>query len=146
MRGVPYPPLRSGGGGPRSGSEGESRMRDNEKPTVAKARSLRRRMTKAEVILWQHLRRGQLEGEHFRRQVPVGPYIADFACSKHKLIVEVDGATHAEDHERAHDARRAAFLAAQGWALHRVSNSDVYENLSGVLEGISIELRQARER
>lgn len=119
-------------------------MRDNEKKTVAKARSLRRRMTKAEVILWQTLRRGQLEGYHFRRQVPVGPYIADFACAKAKLIVEVDGATHAEEHEIEFDARRTAFLQAQGWSLVRVNNLEVYENLSGVLEGISIELRQAR--
>jgi very-short-patch-repair endonuclease len=119
-------------------------MRDNEKKTVARARSLRRRLTKAEVILWRALRRGQLDGHHFRRQVPVGPYIADFACVKRKLIVEVDGATHAEDHELAHDARRSAFLKAQGWALCRVNNLEVYENLSGVLEGISIELRHAR--
>ena len=119
-------------------------MRDTEKKTVAKARSLRRRMTKAEVILWQSLRRGQLDGHHFRRQVPIGPYIADFACAKHKLIVEVDGATHAEDHELAYDTRRTAFLADHGWALCRVSNLEVYENLSGVLEGISIDLRQAQ--
>ena len=119
-------------------------MRDNERKAVAKARSLRRRMTKAEVILWQSLRRGELDGHHFRRQVPVGPYIADFACAKRKLIVEVDGATHAEDREIEYDARRTAFLQAQGWALYRVTNSDVYENLSGVLEGISIELRHAQ--
>jgi very-short-patch-repair endonuclease len=118
-------------------------MREEEKKTLRRARALRRRMTKAEVILWQSLRRGQLDGHHFRRQVPVGPYIADFACAKAKLIVEVDGATHAEDHELAYDARRAAFLKEQGWALCRVTNSDVYENLSGVLEGISTELRHA---
>ena len=118
-------------------------MRDEEKKTVRRARALRRRMTKAEIILWQSLRRGQLDGHHFRRQVPIGPYIADFACMKRKLIIEVDGATHAEDHELAYDARRTAFLRAQGWALHRVTNLSVYENLSGVLEGISIELRQA---
>jgi very-short-patch-repair endonuclease len=100
-------------------------------------------MTKAEIILWQSLRRGQLDGHHFRRQVPVGPLIADFACAKAKLIVEVDGATHAEDDELAYDARRTLFLADHGWALVRVNNLDVYENLSGVLEGISIELRQA---
>lgn len=118
-------------------------MRDDEKKTVAKARSLRRRMTRAEVILWQSLRRGQLDGHHFRRQVPIGPYIADFACAKAKLIVEVDGATHAEDHELDYDARRTAFLATQGWSLVRVNNLEVYENLSGVLEGISMELRHA---
>ena len=118
-------------------------MRDEEKKTVRRARALRNRMTRAEVILWQSLRRGQLYGHHFRRQVPVGPYIADFACAKAKLIVEVDGATHAEDHEIEYDARRTAFLKAQGWAICRVTNSEVYENLSGVLEGISIELRQA---
>ena len=70
----------------------------------------------------------------------MGPYIADFACSERRLIVEVDGATHAEDDEVAYDARRAAYIVEQGWTVHRVWNSEVYENMSGVIEGLLLKL------
>lgn len=116
-------------------------MRDEEKGTVRRARSLRKRMTNAEIILWQHLRRKQLAGHRFRRQVPVGPYIADFACVDKHLIVEVDGATHSDEAERAHDARRTEFLGHRGWQVHRVWNTDIYENLEGVLDGILYQLQ-----
>lgn len=111
-------------------------MRDDEKTTIRRARQLRRTMTRAEVILWQHLRKRQLAGHRFRRQVPVGPYIADFACVERRLIVEVDGETHSRRDEVDHDARRTAFLEAKGWHVHRVWNNDVYDNLEGVLEGL----------
>jgi very-short-patch-repair endonuclease len=100
------------------------------------AKSLRRKMTHAEVILWQNLRRNAIDGIKFRRQHPIGPYIADFACLRAKLIVEVDGETHASEGERFHDARRRAFVAQFGWMEIRVGNSDVYKNLDGVLEAI----------
>ena len=116
-------------------------MRDNEKLTIKQARRLRRTMTRAEVILWQHLRRCQLAGYRFRRQVPVGPFIADFACVDARLLVEVDGDTHSEDHQIAHDMRRTAFLQAKGWHVHRVWNNDVYDNLEGVLDGVLLQLR-----
>ena len=111
-------------------------MRDEEKQTIGRARRLRRTMTRAEVILWQHIRRKQLAGFRFRRQMPVGPYIADFACVERNVIVEVDGDTHSKAPEIAHDMRRTAFLQAKGWHVHRVWNTDVYENLEGVLDGI----------
>ena len=77
-------------------------MREGQKRD--RARELRRRMTDAERALWRCLRMRQLEGFRFRRQLPVGPYIVDFACLQARLIVEVDGGQHAD---AAGDARRA---------------------------------------
>lgn len=111
-------------------------MRETSRKTLKRARALRKNMTKAEVLLWQQLRRWQVGGFKFRRQMPVGPYVADFACSDRKLIVEVDGATHAEDDEITYDARRTAYIEAQGWTVYRVWNNEVYENMSGVIEGL----------
>ena len=122
----------------------EGDLRDAEKKTVERARSLRKTMTKSEVILWQNLRREQLGGFKFRRQVPVGPFVADFACVELKLIVEVDGATHAEDHEINYDAQRTRFLEAQGWRVLRVMNTDIYEGLDGVLELLRLELEELK--
>jgi very-short-patch-repair endonuclease len=93
-------------------------------------------MTDAETILWSRLRRSQLGGWKFRRQHPVGPYVADFACVEANLIVEVDGATHSERREIAHDKRRSAYLTLRGYSVLRVWNTDIYENLDGVLEGV----------
>ena len=93
-------------------------------------------MTHAEVILWQNLRRNAINGVKFRRQHPIGPYITDFACLRAKLVIEVDGATHATESELAHDERRRIFLARLGWKEIRVYNVDVYENLDGVLETV----------
>lgn len=117
-------------------------MRDAEKGTVRKAKQLRRTMTRAEVILWQHLRKRQMAGHRFRRQVPIGPYIADFACVQAKLIIEVDGATHSETAEIARDVRRTTFLEQQGWQVHRIWNTEVYENLKGVLEMVFMKLER----
>jgi very-short-patch-repair endonuclease len=94
-------------------------------------------MTKAEVILWMNLRKRAMGGARFRRQHPIGPYIADFACPTFKLIVEVDGATHSSAEELAYDARRTKYLEQQGWTVLRVTNTDVYGNLDGVWSAIS---------
>jgi very-short-patch-repair endonuclease len=105
-----------------------------EREAVAReyAKRLRRTMTRAEALLWSYIRRRSLAGAKFRRQHPIGPYIADFACVAAKLVVEIDGATHWTAEEIAHDARRALFLEASGWRVLRVTNNDVYENLDGV--------------
>ena len=110
-------------------------MKANPK-TRMRAKALRTKMTQAEIILWSRLKGKQLQGWQFRKQHPVGPYIADFACAKAKLIIEVDGATHSTDAEIVHDHKRTAFLQAQGWSVLRVWNADIYDNLTGVLEGI----------
>ena len=107
---------------------------------IRRARALRREQTAAEKQLWGYLRNRRLSGFKFIRQEPVGPYIADFLCRETMLIVEVDGVTHGEDHEIAYDARRTAYLEAQGYRVHRVPNIEVHNNLDGVLNGILLEL------
>jgi len=93
-----------------------------------RARELRSAMTDAERALWQALRRRRL-GARFRRQVPLGPYIVDFACLEQKLAVEVDGGQHAESE---YDAGRDAWLRAHGFRVLRFWNNEVLANLEGV--------------
>lgn len=107
-------------------------MREGEAQSRRYARQLRKTMTEAEVVLWTFLCKRRLSGFKFRRQHPVGPYIADFACIQAKLVVEVDGATHWTPEQLAHDARRGAFLERAGWTVVRVTNLDVFENMNGV--------------
>ena len=90
----------------------------------------------AETLLWAQLRGRRFQSFKFVRQAPIGPYVADFLCRSARLIVEVDGATHATDAEVAHDARRAVFLSAEGYRVLRVNNDEVYSRLDGVLETI----------
>ncbi len=87
--------------------------------------------------MWSRLRKKQLNGYGFRRQHPIGPFIADFACIAKKLVIEIDGATHSTDKEITHDQRRTAFLEDKGWQILRITNPEVYENLDGVLEAIA---------
>ncbi len=114
--------------------------KEGEYRVTAKARALRQNMTKAEVILWVTLRKRALNGARFRRQHPIGPYIADFTCPAAQLIVEVDGETHATPEELAYDARRTKYLEQQGWTVIRVNNSDIYENMDGVWRSIAAQL------
>ncbi len=101
-----------------------------------RARGLRQTMTPQEVKLWQHLRALRDAGYHFRRQVPRGPYIADFACLKHGLLIELDGSQHAQPDEMQRDARRDAYLRSLGFTLLRFWNSDVDYDLEGVMNTI----------
>ena len=112
----------------------------NELSTVSYCRQLRKQMTKAEVILWTRLRRGSMSGLRFRRQHPIGPFVADFACVQARLVVEVDGPSHWTDEGLAYDARRTNFLRRSGWRELRVSNQNVYTNLDNVLAEISRQL------
>ena len=98
---------------------------------VDRVRSARRGATPAEQRLWQHLRARQLHGAKFRRQTWIGPFIADFLCAEAKLIVEVDGESHAR--RMAYDQRRTDWLAKEGFRLVRVTNADVMGNIDGVL-------------
>ena len=99
------------------------------------ARTLRAEMTDAENELWYYLRREGL-GVKFRKQHPIGKYIADFACLNPKLIIELDGGQHTETDAVAHDAARTAFLEAQGFKVLRFWNNDVLENMAGVWERV----------
>ncbi|PWE18890.1 hypothetical protein DDZ18_04680 [Marinicauda salina] len=112
-------------------------MREREARSRPLAKRLRRRMTHAEAILWAHLRGGRLGGWRFRRQHPIGPYVADFACAPARLVIEVDGATHSTPPEQRRDARRSNYIRSRGYDELRVWNTDIYENLEGVLRVIS---------
>ena len=87
------------------------------------ARQLRRRMTHAETLLWNALRRNGLSGFHFRRQVPLGRYVVDFLCAAERLIVELDGAPHERAAQQAHDAVRDDWLRAEGYTILRLPNA-----------------------
>ncbi len=99
------------------------------------SRQLRAEMTDAERVLWRHLRSEQLGGHKFRRQHPIGSYIADFACLERRLMVEVDGGQH---NGSARDAERDAWLEAQGWQVLRFWNNEVLANLEGVVMTIRL--------
>jgi very-short-patch-repair endonuclease len=112
----------------------------------SRARLLRRNETEAEIGLWGYLRNRRLANYKFRRQVPIPPYIADFVCLSHGIIVEVDGATHGDAHEIQYDERRTEFLKTKGFTVYRVSNYDVFTNMTGVLDGILLALEQQKPR
>ena len=102
------------------------------------AKSMRRAMTDAELKLWNELRAHRLMGMRFRRQVPIGPYIVDFACSAHSLIVEVDGSQHGDTEQSQRDDARSAYLAASGWTILRFWNDDVIRDIDNVCQHIVI--------
>lgn len=101
--------------------------------TIPRSRALRRDATPAERRLWLGLREA-FPDAHFRRQVPLGPYFADFASHRCKLVIEVDGDSHAHSGER--DAVRTEFLKAQGYRVIRFWNNDVMNSPEGVLDRI----------
>ena len=98
------------------------------------ARKLRRQMTQPERLLWFRLRGGRLAGLKFRRQQPIEPYVVDFYCHERRLVVEVDGLSHAG--AREDDVRRQAFLERQGLQVMRFTNDQVLHDLDGVVEAI----------
>jgi very-short-patch-repair endonuclease len=103
-----------------------------------RARGLRRNMTDAERKLWRVLRSEQLEECKFRRQVPVGVYIADFVSHAARLVVEVDGGQH--DLSSESEQRRTRFLEGEGYRVIRFWNNDVLSNLDGVQQVIAAAL------
>ncbi|MCA8898785.1 MAG: DUF559 domain-containing protein [Hyphomonas sp.] len=112
--------------------------------TTRRARALRRESSFPERLLWSKLRSRQLRGWKFRRQHPIGPFFADFACLEVRLIVELDGDSHGDDAQEAYDAKRTAFLRNEGWEVIRFWNAHLLENLDGILAAIleSLEHRQ----
>ena len=101
---------------------------------VARARQLRKTMSAPEAKLWSALRQLRAQGHHVRRQVPIGPYYADFASHRAKLVIEVDGGTHFGGGAEHRDALRTERMNADGYRVVRVLNSDVMSNLEGVME------------
>lgn len=102
------------------------------------ARSLRKRPTEAEKLLWRYLSGKQLQGLKFRRQEPIGDYIVDFVCFSKRLIIEVDGGQHAIEREK--DITRDEWLLSQGFKVLRFWNNEVLRNLEGVSDVILREL------
>ncbi|MFO1242712.1 MAG: phosphomethylpyrimidine synthase ThiC [Rickettsiales bacterium] len=105
----------------------------NKRQLIQLARKLRKDSTNAEQLMWNLLRDRQLLGLKFRRQHPVEGYIADFACTEHQLIIELDGGQHNTDEGKAADSERTAALKAKGWKVLRFWNNDVLQNVEGVV-------------
>src|SRR3546814_8454866 len=94
--------------------------------------------TPGEKELWSVLRGGGLNGYKFRRQQRLGPFVADFVCQSARLVIEVDGDSHARQID--YDARRTSFLAEEGYRVLRFTNRDVTDNLEGVYRAIELAL------
>ena len=108
-------------------------MRAGNATRTERARSLRKIENEAEDVLWQELRARRLNGYRFVRQLPIGPYFADFACRQKNLVVEVDGSQHAG---RASDRFRDDTMNGNGWSVLRVWHADVLRERRAVLETI----------
>ena len=106
-----------------------------------RARSLRHKSTDAEILLWQHLRERRLLNCKFRRQVPIGKYIVDFLCEDPPIIIELDGGQHMEQED--YDQARTDWLNANGFHVLRFWNSDVMNNIEGVLESLFSTLQES---
>jgi very-short-patch-repair endonuclease len=106
------------------------------------ARALRARQTEAERVLWFKLRDNQFYGIKFRRQEPIGNYIVDFVCFEKKLILEIDGNPHKETSTKRNDNQRTLWLQEEGFKVLRFWNSEVLDDVEGVLEKIKNLLRQ----
>ncbi len=98
--------------------------------SIKTARTLRTKLTDAENRLWYLLRDRRFQNYRFRRQHPVGRFVADFACTKYHLIVEADGGQHAGSQS---DVDRTAWLEERGWRVVRFWNNDILENTDGVM-------------
>jgi very-short-patch-repair endonuclease len=106
------------------------------KDALERAKSLRRVSTPSEETLWERLRDRQVAGLKFRRQVPIGPYIADFFCHELRLVLELDGSIHDEEPQIAHDENRDANLQDLGYRILRFPNRIVQEDIGSILEAI----------
>ncbi len=105
------------------------------RPETYTARKLRRDMSLPEVLLWQRLR-GQATGVKFRRQHPIGSYIADFYCSSLKLVVEVDGEAHNQGDNPQRDLRRDRFMKENGYKVLRLAASEIMKDADKVAASI----------
>src|SRR5262249_1073505 len=104
------------------------------------ARQLRRDQTNVERKLWYALRNRRFAGFKFRRQQPIGPYVADFVCFEKKLIIELDGGQHGREQNAEWDARRSAWLRQDGFRVMRFWNVELIQNFDSVLDAIWREL------
>lgn len=103
---------------------------------VEPSRRLRKDQTRHEATLWSLLRARRFQGVKFRRQHEIGPCIVDFCCPEKKLVIELDGGGHGETLQEEKDRARDRYLAQRGYRVMRIWNSDLDQNLEGVLESI----------
>jgi BirA family biotin operon repressor/biotin-[acetyl-CoA-carboxylase] ligase len=108
---------------------------------TARARTLRNQATPAERALWEHLSRSQL-GAKFSRQMPVGPFYADFLCRELKLVIELDGFSHEVAPER--DRLRDRWMEANGYTVLRFTNAEVLGNVEGIVTAIRLAVEPLR--
>jgi very-short-patch-repair endonuclease len=108
---------------------------------VPRARALRHDATEAEKKLWQHLRQPPFKEHHFRRQATIGPYFADFASHRARLVIELDGGQHSGS---ASDQVRTRYLEDSNYRVLRFWNNEVFENMPGVLATIDAALQADR--
>ncbi len=97
------------------------------------SREFRKKQTETESLLWSRLRSRQLGGLKFRRQHPIGRYIADFCCHEHRLVIEVDGGVHMKQDQRFYDKLRQEDIEAQGYRVVRVTTEEVKRDIEAVL-------------
>jgi very-short-patch-repair endonuclease len=147
LRAAPFPARGKGksGGGPQDARARTARAGEGKSGGAAisplmrsRARALRQTMTDAERKLWYALRDRRFAGVKFRRQVPLGPFIADFVCFEERLVIEVDGGQHAES---LRDRGRDRWFAANGFRVLRFWNNQVLSNLEGVATVIAQTLK-----
>ena len=98
-----------------------------------RAKDLRQRMTRAETLLWRYIKAHRIEGLGFRRQVPLGNFVADFVCHSARVIIELDGESHDFESRRNADVKRDAWLESQGYVVLRFTNEQVLGELEGVV-------------
>jgi very-short-patch-repair endonuclease len=105
--------------------------------SIAKARALRRATTLVEAKVWRWLRDRRFRHNKFRRQHPIGPFVADFYCERLRLVIELDGQHHFDDEEQVlYDKKRTAYLEKHGMTVLRISNEDVRERAIFVADRI----------
>jgi len=102
-----------------------------------KGRKLRSNQTDAEKLLWQKIRREQINKLQFNRQKPIGRYIVDFYCDKAKLVIEIDGGQHYEEANLVNDRKRDEYLRSFGLKVVRFTNIDVLKNIESVVNKIA---------
>jgi very-short-patch-repair endonuclease len=113
-------------------------------PTLQRSRDMRHPLTSAESKVWNHVRNHQL-GPKIRRQHPIDRFIADFYCPQVKLIIEIDGDSHADPDRATYDLERTSWLQAGGYSVIRFSNDQVKNDLGKVIELIREIIRNLSE-
>jgi very-short-patch-repair endonuclease len=109
------------------------------------ARAQRRNLSTLEHRLWRELRNRRFESRKFRRQVPIGPYVADFACFEARVIVEADGPHHLDAEQKQKDVRRDAWFASQGFTIVRLSGDEIVGNLDAALARVEQALTKSAD-